>query len=173
MPRKTRTCNDVIMSAMASQIQPHDCLLNQLFRHRSKKTSKLRVTGFCEGNSPVTGEFPTQRASNAENVSIWCRHHDTVNVVYNHKGPFVTAAWHYLIIYWCNKLPVPFGCISIRTVYPMRYVPGFMVGCNILDKLWILHRSLCRTVLTNIFHGHMGKYHNIFSNVWRHHLRQL
>ena len=29
----------------------------------------------CEGNSPVTGEFPAQRASNAENVSIWWRHH--------------------------------------------------------------------------------------------------
>ena len=39
---------------------------NRLFRRRSKKTSKLRVTGLCEGNSPETGEFPTQRASNAE-----------------------------------------------------------------------------------------------------------
>ena len=35
-----------------------DCLLNHLFRRRSKKTAKLRVTGLCEGNSPVTGEFP-------------------------------------------------------------------------------------------------------------------
>ena len=43
-----------------------DCLLNRLFRRRSKKTSKLRVTGLCEGNSPVTCEFPAQRASNAE-----------------------------------------------------------------------------------------------------------
>ena len=42
---------------------------------RSNKTSKLRVTGLCAGNSPVTGEFPTQMASNAENVSIWWRHH--------------------------------------------------------------------------------------------------
>ena len=49
-----------------SNHQPHDCLLNRLFRRRSKKTSKLRVTGLCAGNSPVTGEFPTQRASNAE-----------------------------------------------------------------------------------------------------------
>ena len=28
------------------------------------------------GNSPVTGEFPAQRTSNAENVSIWWRHHE-------------------------------------------------------------------------------------------------
>ena len=32
--------------------QPHGCLLNRLFRRRSKKTSKLRVTGLCVGNSP-------------------------------------------------------------------------------------------------------------------------
>ena len=44
----------------------HDCLLNRLFRRRSKKTSKLRVIG----------EFPAQMASNAENVSISWRHHE-------------------------------------------------------------------------------------------------
>ena len=32
--------------------QSHGCLLNRLFRLRSKKTSKLRVTGLCVGNSP-------------------------------------------------------------------------------------------------------------------------
>ena len=58
-----------------SNHQPHDCLLSRFFRHRSKKTSKLRVTGICTGNSPVTGEFPAQEASNAENISIWWRHH--------------------------------------------------------------------------------------------------
>ena len=31
----------------------------------------FRVTDLCEGNSPVTGEFPEQMARNAENVSIW------------------------------------------------------------------------------------------------------
>ena len=46
-----------------SNHQPHGCLLDRLFRRRSKKTSNLRVTGHCEGNSPVTGEFPAQRAS--------------------------------------------------------------------------------------------------------------
>ena len=58
-----------------SNHQPRDCLLNRLFRRRSKKTSKLRVTGLCVGNSPGTGEFPAQMASNAEKVSIWWRHH--------------------------------------------------------------------------------------------------
>ena len=70
-----------------SNHQPHGCLLNRLFRRRSKKTSKLRVTGLCAGNSPGpvkkcgeftgAGEFPAQRASNAENVSVSWRHHGT------------------------------------------------------------------------------------------------
>ena len=38
--------------------QPQDCLLNRLFRRRSKKTSKLRVTGLCVGNSPLPVNSP-------------------------------------------------------------------------------------------------------------------
>ena len=60
-----------------SNHQPYDCLLNRFYWRGSKKTSKHRVTGLCEGNSPVTGEFPAQRASNAKNVFIWWRHHAT------------------------------------------------------------------------------------------------
>ena len=61
-----------------SNHQHHDCLLNCLFRRSSRKTSKLLVTGLCAGNSPWTGEFPAQRASNAENLSIWWRHHVSI-----------------------------------------------------------------------------------------------
>ena len=68
--------SDVIMGTMASQITSLTivCLLNRLFRRWPKKTLKLRVTGLCAGNSPVTGEFPAQTASKAETVSIWWRH---------------------------------------------------------------------------------------------------
>ena len=38
-----------------SNHQPRDCLLNSLFRRRSKQTSKLRVTDLCAGNSPHKG----------------------------------------------------------------------------------------------------------------------
>ena len=50
--------------------------LNCLFSHRLQKTSTPRVTGLCEGNPPVTGGFPSQRASIAGNVSIWWLHHE-------------------------------------------------------------------------------------------------
>ena len=54
--------NDVIMSTMASQITSLTVVFSTVYsRRRSKKTSKLRVTGLCAENSPVTGEFPAQR----------------------------------------------------------------------------------------------------------------
>ena len=54
------------------------CLLNCWFRRTSKNTSKLRVSGLCAGNSSVTSEFPAQKTSNSEYISIWWRHHGTV-----------------------------------------------------------------------------------------------
>ena len=41
----------------------HDCSLNRLFRLGSKKTSQLRVTGLCAGNSPVNSphKWPVTR----------------------------------------------------------------------------------------------------------------
>ena len=62
-----------------SNHQPHDCLLNRLFRRRSKKTSKAPCHWPLCKEFNGTGEFPAQRASYAENVSIWWRHHDTPN----------------------------------------------------------------------------------------------
>ena len=69
--------SDVIMSEMASQTTGVSIIYSSLLRRRSKKTSELRFIGLCEGNSPVTGEFPAQRSINVENASIWWRHHDT------------------------------------------------------------------------------------------------
>ena len=65
-----------------SNPQPCRCLLSRLARRRSKNISKLRVTGLCAGNSPGTGEFPAQMASNAENVPIWWRHHENFYLLY-------------------------------------------------------------------------------------------
>ena len=88
-----------------SNHQPQGCLLNRLFRHRWKKTSKLRVTGRCEGNSPVTA----QRASNAENVSIEWRHHDIDKLldICNNK---VTSTSCVLVDDWCWKMDTTHVC---------------------------------------------------------------
>ena len=69
------------MSAMASQITGVSIVCSTVNTGADKKkTPKLHVTGLCDGNSPVTGEFPAQRTSNAENVSILWRHHGETHV---------------------------------------------------------------------------------------------
>ena len=83
-----------------SDYQPHDCLLSRLFRRRSEKTSKLRVTGLCAGNSPVTGEFPAQMASNAENVTIWWRHHAIAAYIATRAILSVIMEWHTCVTSW-------------------------------------------------------------------------
>ena len=60
-----------------SNHQRFDCLLTCLSRRRSKKTSKLRVTDLCEGNSPVTADSPhkgpvTQKMFPFDGVIMMC-----------------------------------------------------------------------------------------------------
>ena len=72
-----------------------DCLLSRLFSRRSKKTSKLCITGLCEGNPLMTGGFPSLKASNVKNVSIcWCHH-----AVWTHHS-FLTLPINQLWYIW-------------------------------------------------------------------------
>ena len=83
----------------------HDCLLNRLFRRRSNKTSKLRVTDLCGGNSLLTDEFPARRASNTENVSIWWHHYEFPWQSLNPwRRSYAYAAVNYAIIVSDNDL---------------------------------------------------------------------
>ena len=135
-------CNGV------SNHQPHDCLLNRLFRRRSKKISKLCVTGLCEGNSPVTGEFPTQRASNTENVSTWWRYHEISKVWpnLNDEG----TQWYLAIS--TDDTPVNLPVSELKTVYRVNFKPCVvktkgMASC--INILWWRHqRETFSTLLT-------------------------
>ena len=70
------------MGSMASQITSLTIVYSTVYSDADqRKQQKLRVAGLCAGNSPGTGEFRAQMASNAENVSIWWRHHDFINVI--------------------------------------------------------------------------------------------
>ena len=101
-----------------------DCLLSRLFRRRSNKTSKLRVTGFCAGNSPMTGEFPAQRASNAENVAIgWC-HHVTLN-------------------YWQNVSQYCYRCFIQKA--PFGYICAWLPFLYLNNQTWFTI-YVCRCV---------------------------
>ena len=60
---------------VVSNHQPHDCLLNRSFRRRSRKTSKLRVTGRCEG--PVNSSHKELKMFPFDDVimlTIWQRY---------------------------------------------------------------------------------------------------
>ena len=64
------------MDTMASQITSFTIVYSTVYSGTDKENIKAPLHWpFCEGNSPVTGEFPTQKASKAENGSIWLRHH--------------------------------------------------------------------------------------------------
>ena len=65
------------MGTMASQITSLTIVYSSVYSGADQRHQQLRVTGLCAGNSPVTSEFPAQMASNAENVSIAWRHHET------------------------------------------------------------------------------------------------
>ena len=62
-----------------SNHQPHNCLLNGLFRPKSNKTSKLRVTGLCVGNSlgpvnsPHKGPVTQKMFSFDDVIMLWCQ----------------------------------------------------------------------------------------------------
>ena len=105
-----------------SHHQPYDCLLTRLFRRHIKK---LSVTGICKGNSPVTGEFPTQRASNAENV--WWRHHAMA-----HIWPINGA----LVLYLTRKWPS--GGIYLHVEAGTHISPHFRPRSKFMQFTWIM-----------------------------------
>ena len=81
----------------------HDCLFSYLFRHRQKKKHQSSPSLAYLRNSPVTGHIPAQRASNAENISIWWHHHSVRKQ-----------------IHWCLA--------HIRDIPLSHRVTGIMVG---------------------------------------------
>ena len=77
-----RLCNNLSLQLRHNEhdgVSNHrrlDCLLNRLFKHRSKITSKLRVTGLSAGISPVTGEIPAFIKGQWRGKCFnWWRHH--------------------------------------------------------------------------------------------------
>ena len=64
------------MGAIASQITSLTIVYSTVYSDADQRKHQTPRHWLCEGNSPGTGEFPAQMASNAENVSIWWRHHE-------------------------------------------------------------------------------------------------
>ena len=108
------------MGTMASRITGVSDVCN-LFRCRSRKTSKLSVTGLCEGDSPVTSEFPAQKGSVARK-----------------RLPFDDVIVE--LIWWlCRGTAAPDRC----TVFLAEY--------TYTTSAWIWHVPRLKRVLSNTF----------------------
>ena len=69
-------CDDIIMGAMAPQITSLIIVYSTVYSDADQRKHQSSASlAFCAEKSPGTGEFLAQMASNAENVSIWWRHH--------------------------------------------------------------------------------------------------
>ena len=64
------------MGGIASQITSLTVAFSTVYSDGDqRKHQSSALLAICAGNAPGTGEFPAQMASNAENASIWWRHH--------------------------------------------------------------------------------------------------
>ena len=93
-------CNVLINSQIATK--PRFDVPSPVTWHEQQAS----IRSLCEGNSPVTGEFPAYRASSAGDVSIWWRHHDNN---YAHSLRFVMNGYHpilstVLCAYWSQRM---------------------------------------------------------------------
>ena len=68
--------SDVIMGGMTSQITGVSLFAQPFVQAQLKENIKVLHHWLHEGNPLVTGGFPSQRASNPENISISWRHHE-------------------------------------------------------------------------------------------------
>ena len=151
--------NDDIMSAMASQITSLTIVCSTVYS--SKKISKLHVTGLCGGNSAGTDDFPAQRASNAENVSIWWRHHawrrhdiETPSVLLEHceGNPPVTGGFPSQRV--ANAKAVRFLCCQIELQFnkqsSCRQFRMTRRSCDITtvkSHMCVIYRIVCMKII--------------------------
>ena len=120
--------SDVILGAMATQITSLAIVYSTVYSGADQKKHQGSASlALCAGNSPVTGEFPAQKASNAENVSIWWRHR-------------VMLTLHYIPYHWCIErfLLVGNKFISIYIyiessclfVFSFTYPTAWLLACT-------------------------------------------
>ena len=99
-----------------SNHQPHDCLHNRLFRRRSKKTSKLRVTGLCEGNTLVTSEFPAHKGPVTRKMFPF---DDVIMISWHDDLPSVwpqTIIWSNACLLLIRTSVTNFGEVTVQSV---------------------------------------------------------
>ena len=95
-----------------SNRQPHDCLLNRLFRRRTKKTSKLRVTGLCAGIHRWPVKFPHKGPATRKCFYLMTSSWNSYN--YNKTGQAKYLV--YLLDILSLRLLQPFNNSKVKTI---------------------------------------------------------
>ena len=138
-----------------SNHQTHYYSLNCLFRRRWTKISQLRVTGLCAGDSPVTGEFPSQMTGNAENAFSWRRHHvQALDINYEMEMTITTVMYPvyqggcYLLQHRQNQFVID---ILNRTLWYFNKTVRFKQRHDTwLLSLYPIRRNCCNDIYGNI-----------------------
>ena len=138
--------SDVIIGV--SNHQPHLGLLNRLSRRRSKRTSKLRVTGLCEGKSSVAGELiqTTWDQYQYDEFITWKR--------FPHRWPFVRVSVFYKkMYYWVHWLWYHHD-IGIQWTWLEIIIHGSVITTSLTNS----HIHLCTAILiiTDMSHERYG-----------------
>ena len=126
-----------------SNHQPHDCLLNRLFRRRSKKTPKLCITGLCVGSSPVIRSDDDRFVQNnvggccdVENISeitlILCQNELIQNYTQTAKESDTAVLW---VKFRTNNKTIRYRQLKFCEVWVEKV---FSPGC-ILQHHLVLH----------------------------------
>ena len=126
-----------------SNHQPHGCLFNRLFRRRSKKTSKLRVTGLCVENSPGPVNSPhkgpvkrkmfpfddvvMRTGRSSLNLPHATRH---LVIVSCDNSEFTTASWGYISSPQGNRMVAPPQLASPNPLWPLSLVCIYWSGLS-------------------------------------------
>ena len=111
--------NDVIMDTIGSQITSPTIVYSTIYSDADQRKHQSSASlAFEGGNSPRTGEFPEQMVSNAENVSIWWRHHVyTSPKQYIVKVPYPNITYKHLFnILWF------YSCLSCLWNFDILYI---------------------------------------------------
>ena len=111
--------NDVIMGTAASRIPSLTIVFAIVYSGTyQRKHQSFASLAFVQGNSPVTGEFPVQRASNAENVSIWWLHHVTgLSAGFGRNLQQTHIQCCFVVTLFSKTIPTDIGDIYVHIIY--------------------------------------------------------
>ena len=114
-----------------SNHQPQDCLLNRLFRRRSKKTPKLRVTAVCAGNSPGPVNSPhkwsvTPKKFPFDDVIMFSRIKQSFHPIWSVtqiQGSYMHAFLELFFHLKCLLRPL---CLASSVLLPLVFVESYV-----------------------------------------------